>query len=139
MPPPHDTGQGVYVVYSDGPARAWLEVRLRGPEAPLASVALIRLQDLVGPAERPCFDANTVCETDADFVKTYNPGPAHQEGWTFVRLITVWPGEKVLAVAFCSPDGVFDACTSGAQFGIRVVDDSGNRVGDLTYVGNYEF
>jgi hypothetical protein len=118
---------GVDVAY-DGPPGAWVEARLTTTGA-YGIVLEMDVADSVGPGERPCGEPATVCRP--------GPGPdiivAQEAPGTRVQLITVWPGDTFKLTGFCRPsfpDEPPERC--GGKLTVWAVDETGQRVGDLT-------
>jgi hypothetical protein len=127
-PTPAFGGQFDLRLRYDGPAGTWLEFAItRGPTAPITTY----FEPRVGPQTRPCVlpGGSTSDECDAQALPLRQMDDAGS-GW--LRLVTVWPGEIVRVSVLCFVDLI--GCQNPEfRFAARTVDETGARVGALTF------
>ena len=119
-----------------GPADTWTELAVFGASShTVYALAVVLEEDLTGPLERDCMDpAGTVapCLPTVAFLGMPNQRVVPGDGSAYVRLMTVWPGERVGIVLVCvDPSTQELGCPPSLRTALRAVDDTGARVGDL--------
>lgn len=128
--------------YGPGPEGAWFEVAVTGA-TPFSVYALADVgpDDRTGPLTRacageagpePCYIATGHVQSTQRMVPQNTTGRL-----AFVRLITLWPEEVVGLVLVCVEPATQElGCPDSLRARLRMVDDGGNLVGDLTAVPN---
>jgi hypothetical protein len=119
-----------------GPDGAWLEVSVfDAGDVDVYALGAILLTDIVGPTARSCVDpARTVvpCTASATLLTTPNQRVVPGDGTAFVRLLTLWSGERASVVLVCVDRSTFElGCPTSMRGLLRTVDDGGAAVGDL--------
>ena len=120
-----------------GPADNWIEIAVSGAAShAVYAFALILTGDLTGPTSRDCADpvgAIVPCRITAHSLQTPNQRLVTGDGSEFVRLMTMWPDERVGVVIVCVDPVTFElGCPTTLRTALRAVDDAGAMVGDLT-------
>ena len=73
------------------------------------------------------------CTVTALSVQTPSQRLVTGDGSEFVRLITMWPDERVSIVLVCVDPVTHElGCPSTLRTALRAVDDAGVKIGDLT-------
>jgi hypothetical protein len=119
-----------------GPDGAWLEVSVFGAgDHDVYALGAILLTDLVGPTARSCISpGGTVvpCTVSTTLVTTPNQRVVPGDGSAFVRLMTLWSGERHSVVLVCVDRNTFElGCPASMRGLLRTVDDGGAAIGDL--------
>jgi hypothetical protein len=130
----------------DGPRRAWLEVsETGGGGVETLGLTLVRSYDVKGPTERDCIGSDGSVEPcaisdGADAVAEPNdiesaPQVNSRPAGTYVRFMTVYPGEVVHVFWECHGDRQYIECDNTLRATLRTVDEGSVAfVGDLTVV-----
>ncbi len=120
-----------------GPPDSWIEIAVSGaPSHAVYAFAVIRNEDLTGGTARDCAGSGGVvvpCTLTALSVQTPDQRLVAGDGSEFVRLITMWPDERVGIVLVCvDPVTQELGCPTTLRTALRAVDDAGVLAGALT-------
>jgi hypothetical protein len=120
----------------DGPSPAWADLSVRGaPDHIVFAFALITNADLTGPTDRSCTGPTSAvvpCTVTTGDVRMPNQRVVPGDGSAKVRLMTIWPGERVQIALVCVDNATQElACPTTVRTAIGAVTDDGTRVGDL--------
>ncbi|MGZ4707743.1 MAG: hypothetical protein ACXWBN_03255 [Acidimicrobiales bacterium] len=121
-----------------GSEPVWIELAVSGAgDVGVYALGLIDVADLHGPTQRSCASSSgwVPCSVTATGVQMPDqrlvPGA---DASTYVRLMTVWPGETISVVLVCvdAVDAVGDlGCPGTTRTALAAVDEDGTRTGDL--------
>jgi hypothetical protein len=117
-----------------GPAPAWIELSVTGaPDHHVYALALVEDADRVGPETRSCAagSAVTLCiDTVAD-VRMPNQQTVASDSGERVRLMTVWPGERIRLALVCVDETQELGCPPTLRMALHARDDDGATTGAL--------
>jgi hypothetical protein len=124
------------VRYAGQPA-AWLEVAVTGAgDDSVYAFAVIPGSDVQGPSERDCAgagDSTVACVITPSDLRMPDQRVVPGDGSAFVRMITVWPRERVDVVLVCvDPRTQNLGCADAVRTSLRTVDGAGALTGNLT-------
>ena len=117
------------VRYAGQPA-AWLEVAVTGAgDDSVYAFAVIPGSDVQGPSERDCAgagDSTVACVITPSDLRMPDQRVVPGDGSAFVRMITVWPRERVDVVLVCvDPHTQNLGCADAVRTSLRTVDGAG--------------